>query len=43
MEAEIVLATIASKLRLELAPGYPLELDPSITLRPRSGVWTTVR
>jgi cytochrome P450 len=43
MEAEIVLATLASRLRFELAPGYPFELEPSITLRPRGGVWMAVR
>jgi cytochrome P450 len=43
MEAELVLATIARTLRFELAPGYPVELEPSITLRPRRGVWMAVR
>jgi cytochrome P450 len=43
MEAELVLATIARTLRFELAPGYPVELEPSITLRPRRGVWMGVR
>jgi cytochrome P450 len=43
MEAELVLATIARRLRFELAPGYPVELEPSITLRPRRGVWMGVR
>ena len=43
MEAELVLATIARTLRFELAPGYPVELEPSITLRPRRGMWMGVR
>ena len=43
MEAELVLATLAQDLRFELAPGEPVELEASITLRPRRGVAMTVR
>src|SRR5476649_1400387 len=43
MEAELVLATLAQRVRLELAPGAPVELDPSITLRPKNGLLMTVR
>ncbi|HEX4386191.1 MAG TPA: cytochrome P450 [Myxococcales bacterium] len=43
MEAELVLATLARRVRLELAPGAPIELDPSITLRPKNGLLMTVR
>jgi cytochrome P450 len=43
MEAELVLATLAQRVRLELPPGAPVELDPSITLRPKGGLWMTVR
>ena len=43
MEAELVLATLAQRVRLELAPGAPIELDPSITLRPKNGLLMTVR
>jgi cytochrome P450 len=43
MEAELVLATLAQRVRLELAPGAPVELDPSITLRPKGGLLMTVR
>lgn len=43
MEAELVLATLARRVRLELAPGAPVELDPSITLRPKDGLAMTVR
>jgi cytochrome P450 len=35
MEAVLVLATIAQRYRLEVLPGQPLDLMPSITLRPR--------
>jgi cytochrome P450 len=38
MEAELVLATIAQRVRFELQPGHPVVLDPSITLRPRHGM-----
>jgi cytochrome P450 len=43
MEAELVLATLVQRVRLELAPGAPVELDPSITLRPKNGLLMTVR
>jgi cytochrome P450 len=38
MEAILVLATVLRRVRLTTAPGYVLELMPSITLRPRHGV-----
>jgi cytochrome P450 len=37
-EAQLVLATIASRYCLELAPGHLVEPDPLITLRPRYGL-----
>ncbi len=43
MEAELVLATIAQRIGFELVPGAPVELQPSITLRPRHGVSMRVR
>jgi cytochrome P450 len=43
MEAELVLATLAQRLRFELVPGVEVKLQPSITLRPRNGVPMTVR
>jgi cytochrome P450 len=42
MEGELVLATLAQRLRFDLVPGEPVELEPSITLRPRRGVHMTV-
>ncbi len=39
MEAQIVLATIAQRYRLELLPGYPVVPQPTITLRPSEGIW----
>ena len=38
MEAVLVLATVAQRYRLALAPGFQLELLPSVTLRPKHGV-----
>jgi cytochrome P450 len=38
MEAVLVLATMASRYRLELAPGYTLKLNASVTLRPQGGM-----
>jgi cytochrome P450 len=39
MEATLLLATIAQRFRIRLVEGRPLVPMPSITLRPRSGVW----
>ncbi|HEY8427999.1 MAG TPA: cytochrome P450 [Sandaracinaceae bacterium] len=38
MEAVIVLATLRQRYRLELVPGHRVELDPSVTLRPKNGI-----
>jgi cytochrome P450 len=38
MEAILILATVVQRFRLRLAPGFKLELLPSITLRPKHGV-----
>jgi cytochrome P450 len=43
METVLILATIAQRYRLELAPDYVLELMPSVTLRPKHGVQVVVR
>jgi cytochrome P450 len=43
METVLILATVLQRYRLELAPGYRLELFPSITLRPKHGVHVVVR
>jgi len=39
MEATLLLATIAQRFRIRLVEGRPVVPMPSITLRPRSGVW----
>jgi cytochrome P450 len=42
MEAVLILAAVAQRYRLELAPGYTLDLLPSVTLRPKGGVRVVV-
>jgi cytochrome P450 len=41
MEGILVLATIARRWRLRLASGYPIALEPRITLRPKHGIRMT--
>lgn len=43
MEAQIILAMIVRQERLSLAPGFRVEPDPLITLRPKHGVHVTRR
>ncbi len=43
MEMQIVLGMVAARYRLDLVPGRPVEVEPSVTLRPRSGIWMTVQ
>ena len=43
MEATIVLATVAQRLRLDLEPGRPVTIEPLVTLRPSLGIWVTAR
>jgi cytochrome P450 len=38
MESVLILATIAQKWKLRLAPGHPVEPEPLITLRPKYGM-----
>jgi cytochrome P450 len=38
MEAQIMLATIASRYRLRLPAGHQLKMEPMITLRPKNGL-----
>jgi len=37
-EAQLILATVASRCRLELVPGHPVVPDPQITLRLKHGL-----
>ncbi len=39
VELQLVLATLARRLRLELAPGHEPSPDPIFTLRPKGGMW----
>jgi cytochrome P450 len=41
MEAQLAVATIAQRYRLDLVPGQRIVLDPKITLRPRHGLLMT--
>ncbi len=43
LETQIVLAMVAQRYRLELAPGYPAVPQPTVTLRPRDGVWMRLK
>jgi cytochrome P450 len=38
MEAQLVLASIAQRFRLDLVPGHRVEPHPAVTLRPRYGM-----
>jgi len=38
MEAALLLAAIAQRFRLTLVPGHPIQLLPSVTLRPKRGI-----
>jgi cytochrome P450 len=42
MEAEVVLAMLASRFRLRAVPGHRVEPDPILTLRPRGGLPMTL-
>ena len=43
MESTLLLAAIAQRFRLEPVPGPPVELQPSVTLRPRHGIRLRLR
>jgi cytochrome P450 len=43
MEARLILVAILQRARLSLVAGRPVELDPTITLRPKGGLWMTAR
>ena len=38
-ELTLLLAAIASRFQLHMAPGHPVVLQPSFTLRPKTGLW----
>jgi cytochrome P450 len=37
-EAVIMVATLLARYRLELMPGHKVEMEPSVTLRPKHGI-----
>jgi cytochrome P450 len=41
LEARLVLAVLLRRVRLELVPGQDLDVEVSVTLRPRGGLWMT--
>jgi cytochrome P450 len=43
MEAQIILAMVMADCALDLCTGFPVELEPSVTLRPRKGIWVQRR
>jgi cytochrome P450 len=43
MEAQLILAMTVQAFSLHAVPGHPVEPDPILTLRPRHGVWMTLR
>lgn len=38
MEAQIILAMVAQRFRLDLVPGHAVEIAPHITLRQKGGI-----
>ena len=41
-EAQLIFATLAPRFRLEPNPGKTVEIEPSVTLRPKDGLWMNV-
>jgi cytochrome P450 len=41
LEAQLIIATVAQRYRLDLVPGQAIEPEPSVTLRPKHGLWMT--
>jgi cytochrome P450 len=42
MEAQLIVATIAQRYRIDLVPGHPIVPEPMVTLRPKHGVLMTL-
>ncbi len=43
LEAQLILATILQRFRLELAPDWKVEPEPLVTLRPKDGLWMRIK
>jgi cytochrome P450 len=42
IEAVLILATVAQRFRLKLAPGREVGLLPALSLRPKNGIWAVL-
>jgi cytochrome P450 len=42
MESTFIVAVVAQRFRLELDRSHPLVIEPSLTLRPKTGLWMTL-
>ena len=43
MELQIIVPMLLQRFQLSLVPGFKLELEPSVTLRPAKGIWMNAR
>lgn len=43
VEAALILVAIVQRFRLAPKPGWKLQLDPSLVIRPKNGVWMDLR
>jgi hypothetical protein len=43
LEAQLIVAAIAQRYRLDLVPGQQIRPEPLITLRPHPGIQATLR
>jgi cytochrome P450 len=39
MEARLILVSVLQRSQLALVPGHTVQIDPTITLRPKEGIW----
>ncbi len=42
MEATLILAVLMPRFRPDLMPGFPVTMEPMITLRPKEGIWMKI-
>jgi len=43
MELLVIVPMLLQRFQLALVPGFKLELEPSVTLRPKAGIWMQAR
>ncbi len=41
MEAQLIIATVVRRFRIRMAEDREVEIEPTLTLRPRGGLWVT--